>query len=386
MTSDLSLKSSQTILGKVSKKKFKVLILNESGGPGGAERVVFSLAKGIKDKGIEVGVATLRTGWLTDKLNSEGITHHLIKSRKGKDLFLPFKIAKLIKKHKYSLIHSHLLDSNFYAALASKIALVPHLATEHGDVHHTKPRKFLKTKIKTVSLLGSNFSAVSGYTADKLIAAGANKKRVHVIGNPVFLEACDEEHERKAIRKKMHLGEDDFLWVNVANLRPVKDQATLIKGFADASSEGLKKQILAIIGNGAERANLERLSKSLDLDKKVFFAGHQEYVSRWLAAADGFILSSKSEAMPMALLEAAMSGLIIISSDVGGVGELIKNKQTGFLFESGNHKRLSKLIKLAAYGADTESLRMQCKNFVINNFSVEFIVEKYLQTYLKLLS
>jgi glycosyltransferase involved in cell wall biosynthesis len=364
--------------------RFKILLFNESAGPGGAERVVFNLAQGFKQQGADVGVATLRTGWLTEHLEENGITHHLLRSRSKFDFLLPWKISRLIKKEKYSIIHSHLLDSNFYAAIGSTLAGVPHLATEHGDVHHSTPRKRLGIKLKTLSFFGSTVSAVSEYTADKLAEHGIPRENIRVIGNPVTLEFWHDEQARQDVRGDLQLGPRDFLWINVANLRPVKDHSTLLKGFALACEGNSKRQKLALVGDGELREELEKQAQELGIAGKVHFAGHREDVWRWLAAADGFILSSKSEALPMSLLEAASKGLIIISSDVGGVGELIRNNETGFLFRSGDHVKLSKLIN-AAYGPTSKLLAKNCNLQVVNMFSVEIIVKSYLKTYLELL-
>ena len=121
----------------------RILLFIETGGPGGAERVVAALAKGFKELGKQVNVCTLRTGWLTEELAAIGVPHHLIESGRGFDVFLPFKIARLAKSRNADVWHTHLLDSNFYGAIAARISGIPPLATDHGDVHHTQKKRFL---------------------------------------------------------------------------------------------------------------------------------------------------------------------------------------------------------------------------------------------------
>jgi glycosyltransferase involved in cell wall biosynthesis len=172
------------------------------------------------------------------------------------------------------------------------------------------------------------------------------------------------------------------MWLHLANLRAVKDQETLIRGFADSLRKTKVSQKLFIVGSGELRESLEALVLSLEAEQDISFAGHQDEIPKWLAAADGFILSSKSEAMPMALLEAATAGLVLVSTRVGGVGEIIRDSENGFLFPDGDLKTLSeKIVEILSNKENALKLAKQCKREVIEQFSSESIVSKYLETY-----
>lgn len=329
----------------------KVLLFIETGGPGGAERVVATLASALKHNGVDVLVVTLREGWLTDRLDRMGIERRVLRS--DSKLGLVFNLISIIKAENIDVIHSHLLDSNFYAAISAFFCQVPHIATEHGDVHHLEKKKFPRIKIKIISLLASKVFAVSAFTMKALIENGLTPEKCLVFPNPYQFPNNDSSIEKAAAIKALlapdltDLRQTTWIWIHVANLRKVKDQQTLLRGFAGAKSRATHPQKLLIVGDGSERGALEELSRSLGISEDVRFLGFRDDVEQLLATADGFILSSTSEAMPMSILEASAAGLLLVSTDVGGVPELIRDGETGYLFPAKNHSRLSEIIDRA---------------------------------------
>lgn len=337
----------------------KILLFIESGGPGGAERVVLELAKGLIKAGNQVDVAGFRTGWFTKRLAKLNIKHIKVDSSSKIKLILSLK--KLFNK--YDIVHSHLLDSNFYCSIAAKLAKTNHVATEHGDVHHSNKKKLLKLKFKTISFLGSKICAVSTYTKSKIEELGL--EGISVIGNPYT--ALKVSNTKEQVREKLKIRNSTWVWIHVANLRSVKDQATLIKALAKTK----KNQKLLIAGSGELESELKALSVSLNVADKVIFLGHREDIGDLLNASDGFILCSLSEAMPMSLLEAGSFGLTLVGSKVGGIPEVITDEK--LLFNVKDFDALSKIMD--------EQLKISSKDFIDNNFTNEVVVNKYLELY-----
>ena len=367
----------------------RILLFIETGGPGGAERVVLTLAEGFAAAGKEVTVATLRQGWLTEQLQSDrlarlGVSYVALPSAKSLDIGLPFRLAKLAKEKRADILNSHLLDSTFYAALASKLSRVPHLGTEHGDIHHINRRRFFGAKLKTLAALHTKFSAVSKFTAEALIENGIARQNVSVVGNPIEI-GSPASNSRQQTRAELGVAADraqHWLWLHVANFRPVKDQETLLRGFALSCRSAAIPQTLAIVGDGELRPKFEALAAELGISGNVHFLGFRNDVPRWLYAADGFVLTSKSEALPMAILEAAMAGLVVVSSAVGGVPEVIEPLKTGFLFSPGNAEELGSALS-SAVAAIPRSLQIAatCRETVIARFSTEAVVAQYFQLF-----
>lgn len=361
----------------------KILLFIETGGPGGAERVVASLAASYAALGLEVGVATLRTGWLTEQLSEQGTRHHHIPSVRSADIGLIFRLAKLIKDEGYTLVHSHLLDSNFYAALASRVAGVKHIATEHGDVHHVNRKRLLRTKLKVITWMGAHWTAVSSFSAAALERLGVQGSRVSVIGNPVAESPGISALERKKIRSALGITPESdashWLWIHVANFRKVKDQRTLIEGFVQSLQTSSQAQSLCLVGDGELRTDLFQLCEELGCTENVHFLGFRDDVYQLLPAADGFILSSKSEALPMALIEASLAKLCILSSEVGGISDLVRHEETGLLFRSGSKDELSEMIsKVLAQPLEARALGERAYQFAKAEFDPLHISQRYL--------
>ena len=360
----------------------KLLLFIETGGPGGAERVVLDLARGFLERGTEAHVLTLRTGWLTDQLKESKVNHTLLESGRKLDIGLPFRISSFMQEKGFTVLHSHLLDSNFYGAMAATLAGVKHVATEHGDVHHTQGKKLLNAKLRIIAWCGSQLTAVSRFSSDHLLAQGFPAERLTVIGNPLMPVDPATVRSKEDIRAELGVTGEDWVWTHVANFRPVKDQQTLLRGFAAARSGSSKHQILLLVGDGPERAKLEALVAELNITDGVRFIGFQSDVASYLQASDGFILSSLSEALPMSLLEAAQAGLVLVATNVGGLPEVLRPGQTGYLFPPGDAPALAAIMKEIAENPDVaRALAKNVRREVLERFSIDKVLDSYAAVY-----
>lgn len=363
----------------------RVMLFIESGGPGGAESVVLRLAAALRERGFDTSVMTTRTGWLTETLRDRGIPHVKVEAGGRLDPGFPRRIAAVLRERRIDVLHTHLLDSNVYGGIAARLAGVRHVATEHGDVHHTRAKKLLRTKVRLMSLLGARMTAVSQFTADHLARLGANRGRITRVGNPIDAPSPIDDAERKELRASLGIDAavgDHWLWAHVANLRPVKDQPTLLRGFAKALVGSPIPQSLCLLGDGKSRADLEALCGELGVRDRVHFLGFRNDVPKWLQAADGFAMSSRSEAMPMSLLEASLSGCLPVCTNVGGIGEVVRPGETGFLVERGDADALGRAMHAAVADiATSRSMATQVRHEVATEFSVPTILDAYYALY-----
>jgi glycosyltransferase involved in cell wall biosynthesis len=358
----------------------KILQFIETGGPGGAEKVVSLLCKQLKEEGHQVFAGTLREGWLTQELDKLEIKRLKFNTSKIFDLKLILHLIRFCKKEKIEVIHSHLLDSNFYCAIAALILKIPLIATEHGDIHHLKKKKFTSLKVKVVSILAKYISAVSEFSRNALILKGASDKKVVVIRNPISIY---QKIETSREFLNLPINESDWLWAHVANLRPVKDQVTLLKGFHKSKELSKIPQKLLLIGDGDLLLELKQIVVDLNIQDDVFFLGFRDDVKKILSVCNGFILSSISEAMPMSISEAILADLIVISSSVGGIPEIILDNKTGFLFEAKNEQELAiKISKTLTFNKEElETIKSSAKNNLLANYSLEKITKEFLKYY-----
>lgn len=126
--------------------------------------------------------------------------------------------------------------------------------------------------------------------------------------------------------------------VSVGRLKYPKDPATIL---AAAARLGDRDFRLDVVGDGPDRASLEELHRSLGLDGRVGLTGTRNDVPELLAASAVFVLSSRSEGLPISVLEAMAAGLPVVASDVGGLREQVVDGETGYLVPSGDAAALA---------------------------------------------
>ena len=156
----------------------------------------------------------------------------------------------------------------------------------------------------------SNLKAIRSAPARKIV-------RVYNGTNPLK-RAAKEDWPQKS----------GFTLVYVGRMQPVKNHALLLRAF-QAAHLSLPSLRLWMVGDGSERAAMERLAAELGIGEQVTFWGQQLDVAPFFSAADAFVMSSKSEGLPVSLLQAFSLGLPAIVTDVGGMAEVVKLSQAG---------------------------------------------------------
>ena len=184
---------------------------------------------------------------------------------------------------------------------------------------------------------------------------GIAESRIDVIYNGVDLtpHLAATAADRRDMRSQLKVGDDELMVVQVARLNSLKDHATAIRAIERLAERGCPVR-LVVVGDGEERPALEQLVRQRNLGKFVKFLGMRQDVPRILAGADVCLLTSISEGIPLTLIEAMAAGLSVVSTDVGGVAEVVEHEQTGFLATAGDDAQLARQL---AELADNPSLR-----------------------------
>jgi glycosyltransferase involved in cell wall biosynthesis len=133
---------------------------------------------------------------------------------------------------------------------------------------------------------------------------------------------------RATVRAALGLCDDDFLWLSVGRLHDQKDHATLLRALARVA---MLRPTLAIAGDGPRRGTLEVLAAQLRIDPPARFLGLRTDVPDLLRAADGLVLSSAWEGSPNVVLEAMAAAVPVVATEVGGVPELVRSGETGYV-------------------------------------------------------
>lgn len=243
----------------------------------------------------------------------------------------------------FDLLHLHVWNpaSCRYAFLAA--SKTPIVITEHDPFPLTGLKGWMKNKLmQRVSKI-----IVCSEAAKKLVLLqNQGDERIKVIPNGIDVEAWKEtsklpnRHEFRRVHFEATMR--DKIILCVAELHERKGQKHLIKAALGLQNTQFDFK-LVFVGEGPERKYYEKLARPLG--EKVLFLGQRKEIAQMMAAADLFVLPSIREAFGLVLLEAAIAGVPVIATNVGGIPEIIQSNKTGLLVEPENAKALENAIK-----------------------------------------
>lgn len=280
-----------------------------------------------------------RVGSIGEELRADGVDVVCYDRRPGWDFSVSRRMAKDITARQIEVVHAHQYSPFFYAAFAKLLARpMPRLIlTEHGrhypDLVSPKRRAFNRL---ILDRLADDVNACIGFSARALRDVdGFRGNRIHVIENGIDVDKYGPAADKPALKRQLGLDPAKQYVVHVARHHPVKDQQTLIRGFALAATK-LSDVNLLLVGDGPLRGELESLADSVGIRDRVAFLGIRKDIPDVLAAADVFALTSVSEAASLTLLEAMATGLPVVVTAVGGNPDIVRDGTDGLLFPRGD--------------------------------------------------
>jgi len=294
----------------------------------GAERLVVETIQRLGDRILPAVFCLDTVGLLGTELQRENIDVVAFGRRPGLDLSVARRLASEIARRDISVIHAHQYTPFFYAALAKLIRRgQPRLIlTEHG--RHYPDIVSAQRRLGNRILLGrlaDRINAVCAFSADALAANdGFARDRIDVIPNGIELDHF--QHSQPA----GDLDGGRRYVTCIARFHPVKDHATLLRGFA-MIAPAFPDVDLLLAGDGPLRIDLESLAQTLRVGERVRFLGVRRDIPAILKASTVFCLTSVSEAASLTVLEAMASGVPTVLTNVGGNPELVENKVHGLL-------------------------------------------------------
>jgi glycosyltransferase involved in cell wall biosynthesis/GT2 family glycosyltransferase len=310
---------------------------------GGAQACVFALARGLR-AAYEVTVACAPGGPLVSRLRAEGIAvveiPTLVRTpRPLADLRTLWWLVGWMRRERFDLVHCHSTKAGLLGRFAAWMAGVPAiLFTVHGwpfaGWWHPVQRAVVALAERVAARLSTAMICVCEH--DHRVALQmriAPPDRLVVIPNGVdpapFLPADDGVAGGRDARADAEADPPDHALIAVAvgRLTEQKDPATLL----DAWRRVRGPHRLLLVGDGPMRPALEARCRAEGLDGRVVIAGPRDDVAAILRRADVFVLASRWEGLPLAIIEAMMSGLPIVATTVGGVPEAVAEGETGLL-------------------------------------------------------
>lgn len=303
-------------------------------------------------------------------------------------LSLASKMVEVAEFEKLDLLHVHYAIPHATSAYLAKEMMSKNrdlkiFTTLHGtDITLVGLEPSFLPLVKFSIEKSDGVTAVSRFLKEKTITNYSIESDIRVIPNFVdtdFFKPESNGEFRKAIAPN-----GEKILVHTSNFRPVKRVPDTIKIFEKIQKEIPSKLIL--VGDGPDRSECERLSRQLDLCDKVKFLGKQDGLVEILSSSDLFLIPSQSESFGLAALEAMACGLPVISSSVGGLPELVKHNETGFIAEIGDVDRMAKYaLELLSNNKKYKLFSENSRQRAINKFDKSIVVPLYEEYYEQIL-
>jgi glycosyltransferase involved in cell wall biosynthesis len=339
---------------------------------GGIQLFVQSLSKSLVEIGHQVDVLTINTEYVVP----EEITPHGIRIQRCKQdfnyhrgLFSLEFFFRMLASRAYDIFHIHVpfpygLE---VAVLSSKLSGIPIVATHHGQGLHGNimytaiaGSYSIFSRVISFRLLNTIVFLTRSYAQSIWLPNGLRQK-IRIVPTGADLDTFLPARNGYQIRKKYAVPESSPLLIFVGHLGKTnryKGIDILIKALNKVLKE-VEDVKLLIIGGGDWLPELKSLSRKLNLEDAIIFAGpvENQFLPDYYAAADVFVLPSLRgpENSPVVLFEAMASGLPAIASDLPGVNEIVRQEETGVLVEPRNTLELSAAIVRVLLDTDFQS-------------------------------
>jgi L-malate glycosyltransferase len=351
----------------------KIVHVVDSMEVGGAETLVSQLCRLQREQGHDVAVyAVSALGALGEQLRTEGFT---VLSNIGLHLTDSMRnLHRLFRESRPDVVHIHNPTPTIYGSLSARRAGVASIiSTRHSLVAppHDKVAEF---KYSLAARFCDWIVGICDATTDnvKNLDTVPERKITRVYNGVAPLRRpATNELPRKS----------GFTLVFVGRLQPVKNLSLLLNAvkIALGTSSDLR---LWIVGDGSERQSLENLASVLHISDKVTFWGQQLDIAPFVSAADTFIMSSKSEGLPLSLLQAMSLGLPAIVPEVGGMPEVVRLANSGYVVPANAPDAMAAaILRMADSVSERQQFSRNAKAEFHARFSLQSMADAYMNLY-----
>ncbi|MDW4195284.1 N-acetyl-alpha-D-glucosaminyl L-malate synthase BshA [Staphylococcus saprophyticus] len=309
------------------------------------------------------------------------------------DITLSTKIAEVINEYDLDVLHMHYAVPHAVCGILAKHMSqkdIKIMTTLHGtDITVLGYDHSLKNAIK-FGIEGSDVvTSVSQSLAQQTYDIIETDKEIVPIYNfvrekefPTKLNTPTSEDEQ--LKACYGIQPDEKVLIHVSNFRSVKRIDTIIDTFARVHKAIPSKLIL--LGDGPELMDMKEKASQLNLEDAVLFLGKQNWVSQFYQISDLVLLLSEKESFGLTLLEAMKSGVVPIGSTAGGIKEVIKHEDTGYIVNVGDDEAASAYaIQLLTNPELYHEMQTRMLEDVANRFSSDLIADQYEYYYKKML-
>jgi glycosyltransferase involved in cell wall biosynthesis len=350
-------------------------------GIGGQERMVRELAIGQAARGHRVIVISLAPppeGALAVALTAGGVEALTVAKGPGVvDPTLVPRLAWALRRRGAEIVHTHNPLAMAYAAAAGRAIGATVIHTQHGLHAGNRSQRLVRRQL---ARLVDAFVAVSpaiAYEAGRTHELG--DRRIEVIENGLRLDRFRPDREqRAAVRVELGLPADAFVIGNVGRIDEWKDQRLLLAAAAPLLAEKVR---IVFVGDGPAEAELALAIARLPNPAWARMVARRDDLDRVLAAFDVFALSSRTDGLPMVVLEAMATGLPVVATAVGGLPGVIADGATGYLVAVDEGELRDRLRRLVSGPEAARAMGGRARADALARHDAARMIDDYLRLY-----
>ena len=342
-------------------------------GRGGLEKQAFLLGRGLMRRGFNVAVVSLSVGgaWAA-ALNEEGIPVLELRRRSHFDIGRFARLVAAFRNMRPDLVYAFNYPTTVYARLAGLVASVPLLVTGERCVYLTRVQGILERLLaRLTECVICNADAIRRDLVERI---GIPDSKVITVLNAIEPRPAVGAEEKRSARALLGIPEDVLVIGTVGRIEDQKNLPMLVDVACLARREGLPAWFCSI-GSGSRIGALRSMIRARGVDDCFVLAGERPNVAELLPAFDVFVLTSRYEGLPNAVMEAMVAGLPCVCTDVGGCRELVEEGASGFLVPSGDAERMMQRVRqLHRDAASRAAMGSAGRARILRDFSIERLV------------
>ena len=367
--------------------KLKILEALYSSTLGGSEMLGVSLAQSFRERGHSCDILTTFTGdeSLHLELADSSIAVHSAELR-GRSiprrLLVPVYLYRLFKRQQYDVIHCHHMTVFFHCLRPAHLAGVGKIiVTEHAHQHFAGNHKLVR-RSKRLGPKADLVTVIHERLYDFFLEElGIPDHILELIPNGIDTHTYSPGSPSIEVANRISAKNWDMVFGSVCRLHKDKDIPNLLHAFALTQSKSDLDLGLVIVGEGPEREKIENCAVDLGISDRVLLTGLQTNITDWLRGLDVFVLPSRREGVPLAILEAMSCGVPVVATDVGGVSHVV-DRSAGVIVPRENHEELAQAMTELTRNPELKSqLAVNSRKLVEMKFSHEVMIDRYLAAF-----
>ena len=346
----------------------------------GAQNVMLAILASLDPAEFEITVISKADGPLVDRCQELNYRHIAVKNFQrsigGKDFLAFSELYRIMRKHKFDIVHTHSSKSGFIGRVSARLAGVPKI------IHTVHGYPFNEFQAKPVQLFYQFLEKTAASFCDYVVFVNNGERKLAIQKRWVKTQqAVTIFNGVKHLSEKPQSAHDDIFTIgSILRFWEQKNIITTIQVAIDLCNE-ISNVKFIFLGDGMLHDEATKLVAENSLQERIILPGWQSNVGDWLRIFDLFLLYSKWEGLPMSILEAMSYGLPIVASDISGNDELV-DSTNGILVDINDPNKLKVALKEIAENRDKLSIWSENSYKKISEiFNLESFSQKYKELY-----